>query len=296
MKSSIQSCVVLRVGLLAICLMAGICHGQDVEGVAASNSSSTSGDVSGSNLGSKDASALLQQAAAEYQSGQELSDRDVRIAKFSRAEQLYRQAIVAIEASGSQPRSAVYVNLGNAALQAQHIGHAIVAFRAALRLDPDHEQATQNLQHARQVVADWASREASTDVIETLFFWKGMYSQHQVQSVAALLFFAAALLFAIGVATRKALWRNLAIVPALLWCIVFCSALLGDDSSGEGVVTAREALLYSADSENAALRLAEPLPDGTEVEIIQVRNRWTEVRLAGKTGWVRSSAIAAIGM
>ena len=92
----------------------------------------------------------------------ETKDRHLRLEKFARAEQLFRQLI---EGDAQQPpihNVELYVNIGNAALQAERLGPAIAAYRRALALVPQQAQAQQNLAYARSLLPDWIRREEAT--------------------------------------------------------------------------------------------------------------------------------------
>lgn len=239
--------------------------------------------------------ALVANAIEEYTSAMEVKERNQRLAKFARAEQMFRQAADELAKSGQAASPELLVNLGNAALQAEHVGQAIVAFRQALEQDPGNVQAQQNLAYARRTLPDWVARSADTDLVETLFFWKRLYSERQVDVTAALLFLVGSGLLAIWIATGRTLWRNLAFAPAVVWLVLFGSSFLTPgQSAAEAVVISGGATLYSADSENSPPRMSDPLPDGAEVEILQSRDRWTEVRVTGRTGWLRASVLTAL--
>lgn len=238
---------------------------------------------------------FLNSAIGEYSAAMDAKGRDARVAAFERAEQLFSQVVASVKESGGEPSASLLVNLGNSAIQAGNVGNAIVAYRLALKRDPSHAQATQNLAFARGALPDWARRESEAALVDTLFFWRNIYSNSQIYSLMGLLFLAAALLVAIGIAMKRPLLRNLAILPFVLWCILMTSIVLDrSQATSEGVINAEYSMLHSADSENSPLRLANPLPDGTEVEILQERDRWTEIRMSGKTGWVRSSTLARL--
>lgn len=238
---------------------------------------------------------FLESAIGEYAAAMDANGRDARIAAFGRAEQLFTQVVESIESEGRQASASLWVNLGNSAIQAGNTGKAILAYRRALEREPGHSQALQNLSFARASLPDWARRESEDALTDTLFFWRNLYSNDQIYLFMGIVFFLAALLVAIGIATKRSLLRNLAAVPVLLWAVLFASVVFDNSNSKtEGVINSEYSMLHSADSENSPFRLANPLPDGTEVEILQERERWTEVRISGKTGWVRSSNIARI--
>ena len=246
-------------------------------------------------MAAQDSLAIAKQAIAEYAQAMETSDRDARLVRFAQAERLFQQLIDpesgSDELSGSQS-TALLIGWGNAALQAQHIGNAIVAYRRALEQSPGNTQATHNLQFARSLVPDTFRTRSETQLVDTLFFWRTLLSRRQVALLAASCFFAAAILWAVGYLVRSGLVRSLTFAPLLVWAILGLSWWMpGTSQRSDAVIVVANTVLYSADSENAAPRLSEPLPDGAEVKILQQRERWTEIQVAGRTGWVRSGAL-----
>jgi len=231
-----------------------------------------------------------------YTEAMNTKPRDERLRKFAIAEQLFRQ-LVAGGARHAPVRNAdLYVNLGNAALQAEHLGTAIVAYRRALDLDPGHPRARQNLDYTRSLLPEWVQHEDPTRWIDSLFFWHATLSYGQILIVAALCFLAAAIMLAIGLVRQTLLWRNLALVPALGWLVLTISLIVDPgQTTAQDAVIITEAVLHTADSENAAARLPKPLPNGVEVELLQHRERWSEVRMPdGRTGWVRNSTLELV--
>ncbi len=233
--------------------------------------------------------ATIQRAIDEYQAAMEAEDRQERIRGFERAELLFSQAIENGDLEGSRPSAALYNNLGNAALQATHIGSAIVAFRLATLVDPDNEQARQNLAYARGLVPNWCRYDDSDDLADSLFFWRKSVSHEYVSVLAAFVFLAAAGLLATGLLTGRPLFRGLAFATFGFWMLLIVpNYVFSDAPSDQAVIIADEVTLHSADSENSAAQLSEPVPDGAEVDLLQVRDTWSEIRIAGRTGWVRS--------
>lgn len=236
-------------------------------------------------------SQLLDRAIARYTEAMDASRRDDRVRGFGAAELLFQQAIDVDPADASV---ALYVNLGNAALQAEHIGTAIAAYRQALALDPTHSQALQNLNFARAAVPESFRHETRGGLVNTLFFWTALYSREQVMGAAALCFLLAAVALALGMAWRQPLFRNLAVIPFIGWAVCLISLLVAQGSSNatDAVVIAGDVVLRSADSENAPPRLSESLSSGVEVRVLRERDRWTEVEIpGGRTGWVLDSAV-----
>lgn len=249
--------------------------------------------VWGSNRLSYAENPQLQLAIDTYASAMEKTDRNVRLEEFARAEQLFRQVIAGTETQPAIENAELYVNLGNAALQAERLGPAIAAYRRALALSPHHPQARQNLAFARGQLPDWARRDDGIGLIDSLMFWRTLWSRDQTLLASAGCFFAAAVLVAVGVATRRTWPRTFALLPLLVWVVLLLSLWLTSDRDAKwNAVAIADSAVYAADSENAAPRLAKPLPSGTELSVIQQRDRWVEVLLPdGRSGWVLASTI-----
>jgi hypothetical protein len=223
------------------------------------------------------------------------SDRDRRLQAFGRAEQLFRQATERQLSQGEVPNSHLWIGLGNAALQAENLGMAIYAFRQVMRVEPNNAQALQNLRFARALIPDPFRVEQELPFLETLFFWQMLMSRQQTMVVGASLFLVFSVLLALGIGFGRPRMRALAILPFALWLILLLSlALQGPIPADDAVVVVDSTVLYSADSENSPPRFTTPLPDGVELQVVQERDRWTEVEVAGRTGWLRSTAILPI--
>lgn len=238
------------------------------------------------------AHADVTRAVDAYTRALETEARDARLAGFREAERLFEEVI-----AGGVENADLYTNLGNAALQAEHLGSAILAYRRALRLDPDHPRALQNLAHARELLPGWVPRQASAGLAESLFFWHRSMAPSERALWAAGCFLVACLLVAAGIQLDQSALRNSAIVPGLAWLAFLLS--LGIEARGTGlgdaVVIADEAFLRVADSSLAPVALPRPLPAGTELRVLEQRPPWLRVRLAnGRDAWLAAAAAARV--
>jgi hypothetical protein len=235
---------------------------------------------------------LLGDAIDAYTLGLNTEDRDLRLEEFRKAERLFGRILE----DGFQSPD-LYTNLGNAALQAERIGTAVLAYRRALRLDPDHARALQNLEHARTLLPDWVPRPERAGLLDTFFFWHRTLSPAERSTAAALCFTLAAALVAASIRLGRPALRNLALVPGLVW-IAFVTSLLLDPSAratDEAVVIADELVARVADSPLAPSPFPGPLPGGAEVRILEERPPWVRVRLANaRDAWVSSSGISRV--
>jgi len=236
--------------------------------------------------------ATLSQAIESYTQAQAARDRDRRLAGFHQAQRLFEHAV----AQGAHSAD-LYTNLGNAALQAERLGPAILAYRRALALDPDRTRARQNLHQARTLLPAWVPRPAPEGALASFFIWRHFLNPAEQATIAALCFLLAALLLAIAIYRSSLLARNLAFLPLLAWLGLLLSVAIETRSSAgtQAVLVADETIARAADSPNAPTRFAQPLPAGTEVEIRETREHWVHITFAnGRDAWVARGAVAAV--
>lgn len=234
----------------------------------------------------------LERATASYTRALDTAEGPARIVAFQEAERLYASA-----ARSAPPNPDLYANLGNAALQGQHVGAAVLAYRRALRVDADHARALTNLTLARSLLPEWVPRPESSGALDSFFFWQRGLTRAQRSGAAALSFAAAALLIALWLRSEQVALRNFALVPAAVWLawlgsLVFDPALRDRD---EAVVTTPDVRARAADSELAPALFPDPLPDGTEARIVEERAPWARIRLAnGRDAWVPLGALTRV--
>ena len=235
---------------------------------------------------------LIDLGLEAYAQAQSLTDRDARLAAFARAEQLFMQA-----AGNGNANAALYANAGTAALQAERLGPAILAFQRALVIDPDHATTRRNLTHARTLLPAWVPRPSGESVFDTFFFWHRALSTAERAGAGAACFLLAALTFSVAIRWRSRLARSFAWLPSLAWVALTVSLVVDarGDPTVEAVITAEEAVARASDSSNAPARFADPLPGGTEVEVVQTRDRWTRIRLANdREAWVNRRSLEMV--
>jgi tetratricopeptide (TPR) repeat protein len=238
--------------------------------------------------------AQLHEAVASYRAALDTSERDSRLEGFRNAERLFSR----IAADGaSNPE--LYTNLGNAALQAEHLGAAVLAYRRALAIDPDHPRAVQNLEYVRTLLPDWVPKPEAGGLLDSFFFWHKTLARSDRSLFAAFAFAIAALLFAAAVAFGQSALRTAAILPALVWAALIASVAIdvGSAQLDEAVVIADEAVARAADSALAPSTLPAPLPGGVEVRILERRSPWIRIRLSnGRDAWVAESALMTVAV
>lgn len=236
---------------------------------------------------------MAHEAIEAYGTALEASDPARRVAGFRRARRLFEQVV----RDAGVANAALYVNLGNAALQCDEAGTAVLAYRRALSIEPGHPQARANLEHARRLLPDWVPRPGSAGLLDTFFFWFRTLSRAGRELAAALCFAAAALLLALGIGWQRPWARNAALLPALVWMALTGVGLWSRWAGpiDDVVVTVPEAVARSADASGAPPRFAEPLPAGTEARVLERRAHWVRIQLAdGRHAWVRTSSVTPV--
>lgn len=234
----------------------------------------------------------LAEAVESYTQALHTEQRDPRLEHFRRSVRLFADV-----AARGLPTADLYTNWGNAALQAEDLGAAILAYRRALRLDADHPRAAQNLAHARNLLPTWVPRPEAAGLLDSLFLWHRTVSQAVREQLAALCFVVVALLVACSIRFRQSALRNAAMLPGLAWLAIVASIALdpGGDGRDAAVVTASETVARAADSKLAPSAFPQPLPAGVELRILEQRAPWLRVRLAnGRDAWLIQSSVTRI--
>jgi len=245
-----------------------------------------------SNAGAEGPERWIESAISSYGLGMESKQRNERLRHFAESERFFRAAIE--NGAGSAD---TWANLGNAALQAERLGPAILAYRRALVLAPDHTRASQNLVHARGLLPEWLPVPSEGGVLDSFFFWRQSLSDSARAQGAAACFALAALALAIAISTRLVFARYLGALFGLLWLGMLGSDLLysGSKGIGEAVVIVPEVVGRAADSINAPVRFGESLPSGTEVRILEDRGGWLHIELHnGRDAWLVESAVEPV--
>ncbi len=235
----------------------------------------------------------LQQGLETYAEALETTDTEARSEAFFRAELLFQRV-----ADAGMAGADLYANIGTAALQAERLGPAILAFRRALQLEPSHTRAAQNLDHARSLLPAWVPQPTRDEILDDFFFWHRSMSPDQRAAAAAICFFIAAGCISVAIRRRSTLARNLAILVLFAWIALIASMITtATATTRPAVVIVDEIAARAADSPNAPSRFAEPLPGGSEVEVMEDRGEWVRIALAnGREAWVRASGLAYLSI
>ncbi|MEM7261978.1 MAG: hypothetical protein AAF488_08300 [Planctomycetota bacterium] len=241
-----------------------------------------------------DLESIIELAVADYQKGLDTPDRGARLELFRRAERLFDKAISAAQRD-DQPISAdLWVNRGNAALQAERLGTATLSYRRALTVDPNHARARKNLRHVRALMPAWVRPPETTSVVDTFFFWHQSWSTAERAFASGLAFLLGGVLLALSIRTGRSSFRTAAFFPLIAWAGLATSVVIDQvaDATPEAVFVSPETVGRSADSDHVAPRFPDPIPGGTEATILERRSPWVHVELStGRDAWVPETAI-----
>lgn len=180
---------------------------------------------------------------------------------------------------------AVLYNQGNAFLRAGRRGQAIAAYRQAQRYRARDPWLEANLNYARSSELTPESRRPLAD---TMLFWQGWLSAGDLLRLAGGFAVAAWALGMIRLVWRRPFLSGLALVCLAASCLV-ALALAYQEWSHEpgGVVVASEIVVRKGNARGFDSALVAPIREGTEFLLLQRRDGWLRIRLAGEQeGWI----------
>jgi len=199
----------------------------------------------------------------------------------------------------------VYFNLGTAHARTGRLGAAILNLERALRLDPGHAEARENLTLCRTALARRRTANGqSADLDPPRSLWASMLERLSPTQLALPFVLLWITLFALlvwrRVATGDMLRLVLAIAAPLIGALALTSGglLLGKASY---VASMREAIVVTQGSVDVREGPSERFPvvfDADEGELVQVLDRegsWLHLREAsGREGWAERSDVGEL--
>ena len=230
----------------------------------------------------------LGEGRASYQEAMQLTgNATARKAAFARAARSFGEAVHAMP-----DRPELLTDWGNAALGAGDVATATLAYRRALAIDGGNLRARHNLAwlRSRQPETFRPSAASATDTL--LFFHAWPLARKLLVGSAA--FALAMLLLVPWSGRRRRGLGGLALLPLAVWIAMLASVVFEDRHPDDGIVM-DDVVLRAADSAGAPAALTQALPRGIEVTVLERRDAWTKVRLAGGVaGWVPAGAVERI--
>jgi tetratricopeptide (TPR) repeat protein len=231
--------------------------------------------------------------------------RAFREANAMYADERYEEAAALYEAireSGFRNADVEY-NLGNANYKAGRLGRAVLGYERALRLDPSHEDAAENLVFVGDLLADRRVPVGGA-VSEFLGRLSARFTVDRLAALASLFYFIlfGAVSVAVLMAGRAQWARRLAVVMAVH--LLVCGGLLifriaQERANVEAVVLASEVGVRTGPGNDFVLEFR--LHEGTKIRLRESRAtgegaEWARVSVAGTDleGWLPTDAIEEI--
>jgi hypothetical protein len=194
----------------------------------------------------------------------------------------------------------LYYNMGNAAFRSNSIGYAVLYYEKALKLDPSHEDAANNLAYVSRYTID------SFDEVPELFIrtWISAavqaFSERTWSLLALILFTVSVISVLVYLFTRNLGLKKTGFFSALFGLILFIFAILSAIARhndivepASGIVISPSVLVRSTPSESGNELFV--LHEGARVEMKEEVAGWQNIRIVdGREGWIRSGDFAHI--
>lgn len=230
----------------------------------------------GIDLDHADIDSLYQIANSLYQQGQ-----------YEPALEQYNAVIL----SGKESAD-LYYNMGNAAYRSNSIGHAILYYEKALKLEPAHEDAINNLDFVSRYRLD------TFEEVPVLFLgaWINGFVQlfpEQTWSILALVFFIIILTgLLVFLFSRRMVLKKSGFISGLVALVLFVITLSSAISRHRdivnpdtGIILAPSVVVRSSPSASGTELFI--LHEGTKIKVNEEVSGWQNIKLIdGREGWI----------
>ena len=186
----------------------------------------------------------------------------------------------------------LYYNMGNAAYRSNSIGHAILYYEKALKLEPAHEDAQHNLDFVSRYRLD-AFEEVPVLFMRTWIRGFVHLFPEQTWSILAIFFFVMILSgLLIYLFSRRMVMKKLGFIGGLVSLVLFLIALTSAFSRhrdivnpDSGIILAPSVVVRSSPSDSGTELFI--LHEGTKVEVNEEVSGWQNIKLIdGREGWI----------
>ena len=249
----------------------------------------------GGDLTSTQQTAVLAEGHEAYAQGLAQRDHNPGAANVSFERAIDRFGVIVDDGLTTGP---LLYNLGNAQVQAGHVGPAIATYLRAEVLMPGDAKLAENLAHARSLVRTRVDADAGTAVVDRLLFWHYTWS-----SALKLSLFAFAWIVLWSVLTIHH-WRRVPGLRTTMTITGVASVALGlsvawpliTAESPVGVLVQDDVIVRKGDNNAFEPRFEEPIHQGVEFRVLESRPQWLHIELPdGQDGWVPRDATELVG-
>jgi hypothetical protein len=194
----------------------------------------------------------------------------------------------------------LYYNMGNAAYRSNSIGHAILYYEKAIKLEPAHEDAIHNLDFVSRYRLD-AFEEVPELFLGTWIKGFVLLFPEQTWSIMVLVFFVIVLTgILVYLFSRRMVLKKSGFIGGLIGLVLFFISLSSAISRhrditnpDSGIILAPSVVVRSSPSESGTELFI--LHEGTKIEVNEVVSGWQNIRVIdGREGWIMTEDLETI--
>lgn len=196
--------------------------------------------------------------------------------------------------------SNLFYNIANCYFRQSQLGKAVLYYKKALKVDPSHQQAANNLKFIQSIIKDKIEQEDSGALIKLI---KSLYNSFDLNATAlftAILFFILILLLifmhTLYAHRDKSLPLFLTILVIIMLIAAISVSLLKYNkfhSTSEAVITAQTAIGYSGPG--VEYTRVFTIHEGMVCQIEDMNDQWTLIKLPnGIGGWINNSLLEIV--
>ena len=228
------------------------------------------------------------------QANQAFKEANSALTDSAGAQRLYEKAILSYEKIIDQGRiknAGLYYNLANTYLLKGDLGHAILNYRRAQKLDAADANIQKNLSFARSQRLDKVSPKTEKRIMQTLFFWHYDFSLKTKFTLTCIFFAACCITLTLTIWFSRSPPATVTIVLTVLLTLCFLTSVVVETKTQAaricGVITTDEVIARQGDGQNYAPSFKDPLHAGTEFDLLERRTGWFHIKLADDTdAWI----------
>ena len=210
---------------------------------------------------------------------------------YKKSTELYELII-----ENGQENSAVFYNLGNSYYRLQDIGHAIWAYKHAIRLNPRDKDIAHNLKVAEVNKIDRINPPPLFIVHDFYRKLKSSITIFELVLVGGILFFILSVTLVIKRFTEKKNGLLQKIIQIVLGLTLIVHLFIAEMISEHKKIANEAIIIEKSEAQSGPFfgsnKVLFHINEGSVVEVLKEENNWSEIILIdGKKGWILSNAI-----
>ena len=194
----------------------------------------------------------------------------------------------------------LYYNMGNAAYRSNSIGYAILYYEKALKLDPSHEDASNNLEFASRYRVDTFEEVPELFISTWMRVLLMKFSERTWSMASLVLFLLITMAILIFIFSRRHVLKKIGFFTALIgivWFIATFSAAITRHKSiihpDAAIISAPSVIVRSSPSDTGTELFI--LHEGTKVKVNEGVSGWQNIRVIdGREGWIATTDFESI--